>query len=154
MATGAFSPPMWTSPPGLRVPKRQPHARRSLSVRPCHSATHTALRVLSLHPPHLTLKGQSSSSRQTEFIHSRACRHHSHQVYRETDGMLDTFHGPQIRSLPNERPDSPPALDVSLHVCACDAREHVRWISSSATRLRAPLARSQVRRRKHVMSFS
>lgn len=39
----------------------------------CHSATHTALRVLSLLlPPHLTLKGQNSSSRQMEFIHSCA----------------------------------------------------------------------------------
>lgn len=72
MVMVAFSPPMWTSPPGLRIPKGQPHARRSLSVRPCHSATHTALRVLSPHPPHLTLKGQNSSSRQMEFIHSCA----------------------------------------------------------------------------------
>lgn len=71
--------------------------------------------------------------------------------------MLDTFHAPEIRSLPNECPDSAPALDVSLHVCVCDMREHMhalKWISSSATRLRACLICLQVRRRKHVMRFS
>lgn len=36
-----------------------------------HSATHTAVKVLSLHPPPL-LKGQSSSPCQMEFIHSRS----------------------------------------------------------------------------------
>lgn len=42
----------------------------SSSVRLCHSATPTAVRVLSLHPPPLIPKGQASSPCQMEFIHS------------------------------------------------------------------------------------
>lgn len=71
--------------------------------------------------------------------------------------MLDIFHASEIRSLPNECLDSSPALDVSLHVCVCDTREHMhalKWISSSAIRLHAFLICLQVRRRKHVMRFS
>lgn len=71
--------------------------------------------------------------------------------------MLDTFHVSNIPSLPNECPDYPPALDVSLHVCLCDVREDRHaptWISSLIIRLRALLICLQVRRRKHVMRFS
>lgn len=60
-------------------------------------------------------------------------------------------------SLPNEYPDPPPALDVSLHVCVCDMREDVHaqtWISSLIIHLRAFLICLQVRRRKHVLRFS
>lgn len=59
--------------------------------------------------------------------------------------------------LPNECLDSSPALDVSLHVCVCDTREHMhalKWISSLAIRLHAFLMCLQVRRRKHVMRSS
>lgn len=45
---------------------------RSFSTCRFHSATHTAVRVLSLHPPPLILKGQGSSPCQMEFIHSRS----------------------------------------------------------------------------------
>lgn len=71
--------------------------------------------------------------------------------------MLDTFHVSDIPSLPNECPDSPPALDVSLHVYVSNMREDMHGltrISSLIILLRAFMICLQVRRRKHVMRFS
>lgn len=110
-------------------------------------------------PPHLTLKGQNSSSRQMEFIHS--CVPTS-IILTDLRDWLNVGHFSCLwhslpPSLPNESPDSPPALDVSLHVCVCDMHEDMHaltWISSLIIHLCAFLICLQVRRRKHVMRFS
>lgn len=120
----------------------------------------TQLWVLSLLlPPHLTLKGQNHHIRWTLFIPARPPASFSQTWLGDwlNVGHFSCLWHSVPPSLPNQYPDSPPALDVSLHVCVCNMREDVHaltCISSLIIHLCAFLICLQVRRRKHVLRFS
>lgn len=129
---------------------------RSFSMCRFHSATHTTVRVLSLHPPPLILKGQGSSPCQIEFIHSRS----------STNVILTklTVRVGEYRECQGSPPTSPSGCVFSFTVsCFCYILciNTGKWLHTSRHGffsvficLFSFLICLEVRRRKHVMRFS